>query len=88
MSNSYSSTRDILCLDDADPLRLRVHKDRIFFELVPLLSAMENNEAEILPAAWLISVAEVLAGITSLLQTTIDGIQDMYVTIILFIKQH
>jgi hypothetical protein len=76
LSNAYASSREILSLDDSDPLRLHVHRDRVYSELLPLLDVMENNGAESLPEVWLISAARCLAGIVGLINTTIDGMQD------------
>lgn len=76
LSNTYASSCEILSLNDSDHLRLQVHRDRVYSELLPLLDAMENNGVESLPESWLASAACCLAGIVGLINTTIDGMQD------------
>jgi hypothetical protein len=81
MCNAYTTARQILLLDNSDPLRLRYHFDQIYTELVPLLDAVENNGSDTLPTAWLADAAEALARLCIWLESAMNNAEEQYVKI-------
>lgn len=51
----------LLNQDECDPLRLKVHLEKLTEDCLPLLEAMEMNEYDLLPKDWITEAVESLA---------------------------
>lgn len=66
LSNTYEQATRLLRQEDGDALRLRIHSERIFRRMIPILQAMdpEVNDPE-----WVSDCAHALAGVMAQLET-------------------
>jgi hypothetical protein len=79
LSNVYSSATQLLCQEDGDTLRLRIHSERIFTRMIPILEAMEP---EISNSEWIAESANALAGVMAQLETATfaaEGVYDFFI---------
>lgn len=74
-SNAYTALRR----EDPDPLRLNIHKNRLFEESLPLLRAMEAQEEEELPQEWFADAARALSSLIHALDASAEAAKGMYV---------
>ena len=68
ISSHYNSVSKLLREDESDPIRLRIHSERILHRVVPLLDALEkklgNNE-------WILNVAKNLQDLVNEIDTVV-----------------
>ncbi len=73
IQNAYRSAHNILRQDDADPLRLRFHADRLSNEISLLLIALERNTEQHLPNQWLQDAAYKLGSLIRQLKSAVEA---------------
>jgi hypothetical protein len=66
LSETYDRATQLLRQEDGDALRLRIHSERIFHRMVPILEAMEP---EVRNFDWTSECAHALAGVMAQLET-------------------
>ena len=73
ISNTYSSSLEVIRQDDSDPLRLRFHENRLLNEIFPLLVALEEQQEQPLPSGWLELAAKALAALVVRFQKALEN---------------
>lgn len=70
----YAQAYSIWRLEDPDPLRLNLHKRKLFDDCFPILQAMEGQEEDYsLPVAWFAEAAECLGALISALHASSEA---------------
>ncbi|OBZ70899.1 hypothetical protein A0H81_09541, partial [Grifola frondosa] len=77
ISDTYDRVLELLHLDNADPLRLQYHLDKLNTETVPILIALGQNsyDGPALPGPWLTSAAVAVGTLIAALGAAIKGIE-------------
>jgi hypothetical protein len=78
LKNAYDRALAVL-RQEADPIRLKFHQERVTNDVLPILESMEESqEAEQIPIAWMEEVAAMLGFLVLHLRAAIDGVNDRY----------
>ena len=76
LSETYDRATQLLRQEDGDALRLRIHSERIFHRMVPILEAMEP---EVNDLDWTSECAHALAGVMAQLETAAFAADGVFV---------
>ena len=80
ISGAYNRAHQVLCEQDSDPLRLRIHSERLFNRIVPLLKALEAEVHGLeVGLYWILDCSRIIGSIITELEHAAINAERMYV---------